>query len=68
MLVKKKEDGVLHTFNPSTPKAERQEDVCEFKASLVYLVSSRIARAVIQRNHVSKNKQTKRVKHECQLS
>jgi hypothetical protein len=35
-----------------TPEAE---DLCEFKASLVYLVSSRTARA-IQRNPVSKRK------------
>ena len=35
----------------------RQEDLCEFKASLVYIVSSKTARA-IQRNQVLKNKQT----------
>ena len=32
---------MAHTFNPSTWEAE----ACEFKASLVYIVSSRIARA-----------------------
>jgi len=31
-------------------------DLCEFKASLVYRVSYRIARTVTQRNHVLKNK------------
>ena len=35
----------------------RQADLCEFKASLVYKVSSRRAMAVTQRNPVSeKNK------------
>jgi hypothetical protein len=34
---------------------QRQVNLCEFKASLVYIVSSRIARAP-QRNPVSKNK------------
>ena len=33
-------------------------DLCEFEASLVYRMSSRAARAVTQRNPVSKNKQT----------
>jgi hypothetical protein len=35
---------VVHAFNPSSWR-QRQEDLCEFEASLVYLVSSRIARA-----------------------
>ena len=34
---------------------QRQEELCEFKASLVYKGSSRMARAT-QRNPVSKNK------------
>jgi hypothetical protein len=45
---------VAHTFDSSTWEAE-------FKASLVYRVSSRTARA-IQRNPVSKKKQTKQNK------
>ena len=32
---------MAHTFNPNT----READLCEFKASLVYKVSSRTARA-----------------------
>jgi hypothetical protein len=45
---------VAHAFNP-----RRGRQISEFKASLVYKVSSRTARA-IQRNPVSKtNKQTK---------
>lgn len=36
---------------------QKQEDLCESEASLVYDVSSRTARAVRQRNSVSKNKQ-----------
>ena len=35
---------VPHTLNPSTPEAE--ENVSEFKASLIYIVSSRTARAI----------------------
>ena len=31
-------------------------DLCEFKASLVYKVSSRTARAFTQKNPISKNK------------
>jgi hypothetical protein len=34
---------------------QRQLDLCEFKASLVYRVSSRIVRAVTQRNLVLRN-------------
>ena len=44
---------VVHSFNPSTQKAEA-EDPCEFKASLIYRASSRKARAVTQRNPISK--------------
>jgi hypothetical protein len=35
---------VVHTFNPSTPEAEAGRS-CEFKASLVYIVSYKTARA-----------------------
>jgi hypothetical protein len=47
---------VAHAFNPSTWEAEgdRGRQISEFKASLVYRVSSRTARA-IQRNSASKN-------------
>jgi hypothetical protein len=45
---------VVHAFNPSTWRG-RGRRISEFKASLVYKVSSRTARA-IQRNPVSKNK------------
>ena len=34
---------------------QRQADLCEFEASLVYKVSFRIVRAVTQRNPVLKN-------------
>jgi hypothetical protein len=37
---------------------QRQEDLCEFKANLVYRVSFRKVRAK-QRNHVKKNKKQK---------
>jgi hypothetical protein len=45
---------VAHAFNPST-RGSRGRWISEFKASLVYRVSSRTARAT-QRNPVSKNK------------
>lgn len=37
---------VVYTFNPITQQrqGQRQADLCEFKDSLVYLVSSRLAR------------------------
>ena len=40
-------------------RRQRQEDLCEFKASLFYRVSSRPARTT-QTNPVSKQKQTNR--------
>ena len=40
---------VVDTFNPSTPGRQRQVDLCEFKASLVYGTSCRTARTT-QRN------------------
>ena len=48
---------VADAFNPSTHLGGRQEDLCEFKASLVYRVSSRIGSKATQRNPVSKQKQ-----------
>jgi hypothetical protein len=48
---------VVHAFNPSTREADRGRQISEFEASLVYKVSSKSARA-IQRDPVSKNKQT----------
>jgi hypothetical protein len=52
-LKKKIKPGVVvHTFNPST-LGGRGRRISEFKASLVYRVSSRIARAT-QRNPVLK--------------
>ena len=54
---------VVHTFNPSTQEAEAG-NLCEFKASLIYIVSSKAARAT-QRNLVSKNqKEKKRLEHQ----
>jgi hypothetical protein len=48
-------DVVVHAFNSSIWEAEASEP--EFKTSLVYKVSSRMAR--LQKNPVSKNKPTK---------
>ena len=45
---------LAHTFNHSTQEAEAG-DLCEFKASLVYRVSYRTAKAT-QWNPASKNK------------
>ena len=48
---------------------QRQLDLCEFKASMVYKVSFRTARTVTQRNSVSKTKQTKqKIKSYCKNS
>ena len=44
---------------------QRQADLCEFEASLVYRTRSRTARAVIPRNLVSKNKTKQQSK--CKL-
>jgi hypothetical protein len=52
---------VAHAYNPSTWEAEAGEFL-EFKASLVYRVSSRTARAT-QRNPVSKNQKNKTTKN-----
>ena len=41
---------------------QKQEDLCEFKISLVYKVSSRTARVVTQRNPVSKKKKKRKEK------
>ena len=40
-------------------RRQRQADLCEFKASLVYRASSRTGSKAIQRNPVSKNKKQK---------
>jgi hypothetical protein len=44
---------MMHTFNSITPR-QRQVDLCEFEASVVYRASSRTARAT-QRKPVLKN-------------
>jgi hypothetical protein len=49
---------VVHAFNPSTWEAKSRQ-ISEFKASLVYKVSSRTARAT-QRNPVLKNQKKKK--------
>lgn len=49
-----KPDTVTHTFNPKTTVSERQMDLFEFKASLIYIgVSGQTGETL------SKNKQTK---------
>jgi hypothetical protein len=52
---------VAHAFNPSTREAAEAGEFLVFEASLVYIVSSRIARAT-QRNPVSKKKNRNRIK------
>jgi hypothetical protein len=54
---------VAHAFNPSS-WGGRGRQISEFKASLVYKVSSRTARA-IQRNPVSEKNKTKQNKKTC---
>jgi hypothetical protein len=63
MLRKHSQPGVVaQAFDPSTREAEAG-DFSEYKASLVYKVSSRTVRA-IQRNSVSKNQKEKRKENE----
>lgn len=47
---------VIYTFKPSTPESEAAESFTEFKARVVFRMSSRATRAV-QKNSVSKIKQ-----------
>ena len=49
---------VAHAFNPSTQR-ERQVDLCEFEASLVYRVRARTGSQATERNPVSNNQKTK---------
>lgn len=44
----------MHTFDLNTWE-EEAGDFCDFKVSLVYKSSSKIARVAIQRNPVPKN-------------
>ena len=48
----------MHTPLIPVLRRQRQVDICKFKASLVYKVSSRTARAVTQRNPVSEKTNT----------
>jgi hypothetical protein len=57
---------MTHTFNPSTWEAEAG-GFFEFKASLVYRVSSRTARAT-QRNPVSKKRKRRKEKKKRESS
>ena len=50
---------VVHVFISSIWE-EKQANLCEFEASLVYRASSRTARVVTQRNSVSKKKKNPR--------
>ena len=51
---------VVHTLTPALRRQrQRQAELCEFEASLVYGVSSRTARTT-QRNPVSKNQKEKK--------
>ena len=51
-----------HTLSVPALGRQRQVDLCELEASLVYKVSSRTARAVTQRNPVSKEKKKRKKK------
>ena len=52
---------MAHTFNQAALKRQRQEDLCEFQARLVYIRSSRTVKTT-QRDPVSlkQNKTQKR--------
>ena len=47
---------VILTFNPNILQAESSTSDCEFKANLVYIVSSRTTRAVTHINPLTKAK------------
>ena len=47
---------VVHTFNPSTGR-QRQVDLCEFKASLVYRASSRTGSKATEKHCLKKTNQ-----------
>ena len=49
---------VAHTFNPITQEVE-QVDLCEYQASLVYIVSFKTVRDSVK-DSVSMNKQTRK--------
>jgi hypothetical protein len=57
-------EGICWSLIPAI-RRQRQADLCEFKASLIYRVSSRIARDTA-RNHVSKNKTNEQIKQQQQ--
>ena len=45
-------DMVVHVFTPAL-RRQKQVVLCEIEASLIYIVISKIARVVTQRNPVS---------------
>ena len=53
---------VAHPLIPALGR-QRQEDLCEFRVSLVYRVSSKTSRAT-QRNPVLENKTKQKIKEE----
>jgi hypothetical protein len=57
---------VVHTFNLSTWEVGRGRWISEFKASLVYTVSSRAARAT-QKNPVSEKKKKRKRKEKLRF-
>ena len=56
---------MVHAFNPSTLWGKGR--LCEFEASQVYKGSSRITKALKQRNPVSKNQKEKKTKQKTRL-
>ena len=53
-----------HMFLILALGSQRQVDLCEFEASLVYIESSRTARTIIQRNPILKTKQQNKTHEE----
>ena len=50
---------MVYAFFPPAPRSQRQVDLCEFKANLVYRTSSRTARAVYKETLSQKQNKTK---------
>ena len=57
LLYSHQEPGMMCTLLIPVLGRQRQVDLCDLEASLVYKASSRTARTITQRNSVSKQKQ-----------
>lgn len=61
---------MVHAFNPvrGRPRQADNADICEFQGSLIYRVSSRMARATEGNLSQNKNKKQKTHRYVCGLT